>query len=856
MALDRCIDDVVAAGASSRKEAERLLDLVDARAERIARERGLSPADAARAAGEELVAAEAAAAAIEKRNAALNLQKRIGRRQTMLDTAHIAARKNGEPDYAHAVTNQIVGRNTPAPGSRASAEAVWKARQGEYAGALVLALNKAGLLGTFRKGTLADAWGRELYELSLKAAGEPDRVGITGNPQALTIARSIHDLMQLAKQRLNREGAWIGDYAGYITRTVHDPDKIRTAGFDAWRDFIQPRLGSRTFEGVDNPAKYLRDTWNALITGVHLTDREQVGMKDPAFTGPANLARQVSEGRKLHFTDATSWLQYQQRFGTGSLAEQTLSALDRAARQEALLRRWGTNPEGELANDMRWIEENQRNAHPDAVRALRDGRHGIETRMDYLTGQANRPANQTSAKVGAGIRAVESMAKLGGVAFTHLSAFATKAAELRYHGVGWLEAYGNSVAALLHGRGAGEARDIADLTLAGLEGMHGWALSRFTADDAVPGTVSKAANSFMRASFLTWLVDAQKAGMARTMARHLGMHADQDFGALPAELRRTLTTYGITPEEWQALRTAPDHAAVDGRVHITPDAAHRADEAAMGTAIGAKAEEPPAEEALAKARDDLALKVQTLFSDTANRGIITPGIDEKATFLGGARPGSVAGEVLRYIAQFKLWGAAAVRQGIGRELYGGQGVAGAIAGLMHMALGVTVMGYMVMTLKDLTKGKTPRNPLDPRTVAAAAMQGGGFGLLGDYAFGQFNRFGQSPIESAAGATAGVVSDVLQTISTARGFLTGDPNARPKDLGPELLRIVQGNTPFLNLFYLRRTLDYLLFHSLQESMNPGYLRRAERSMKQRTGQTFLQVGPIDLRPQNHLHTFGR
>ena len=65
-----------------------------------------------------------------------------------------------------------------------------------------------------------------------------------------------------------------------------------------------------------------------------------------------------------------------------------------------------------------------------------------------------------------------------------------------------------------------------------------------------------------------------------------------------------------------------------------------------------------------------------------------------------------------------------------------------------------------------------------------------------------------------------------------------------------LKLVQDNTPFLNLFYLRRALDYLMFHSLQESMNPGYLRRAEHSLQKRTGQTFF------LSPQTHLHTFGR
>jgi hypothetical protein len=44
---------------------------------------------------------------------------------------------------------------------------------------------------------------------------------------------------------------------------------------------------------------------------------------------------------------------------------------------------------------------------------------------------------------------------------------------------------------------------------------------------------------------------------------------------------------------------------------------------------------------------------------------------------------------------------------------------------------------------------------------------------------------------------------------------------------------------------------LFLHSLQEMLNPGYLRRQEQRIKQQNGQTFW------LRPsQEHLRPFGR
>ena len=49
---------------------------------------------------------------------------------------------------------------------------------------------------------------------------------------------------------------------------------------------------------------------------------------------------------------------------------------------------------------------------------------------------------------------------------------------------------------------------------------------------------------------------------------------------------------------------------------------------------------------------------------------------------------------------------------------------------------------------------------------------------------------------------------------------------------------QGNTPFVNLFYTKPALDYLVFYQLQEMVNPGYLRRMERNVKRDQGQEFF------------------
>lgn len=819
----------------SDDEVERILDDILERKEEAKARLGLGD-DAALSEAARRAADDARmSAAIEKRNALITMKARIDRR-ARIDEAAATIGKAGKPlDLPGAIQAEIHGINTPTRGGRFSAEGEWHTRARQYVGGLTVELERAGLLPAARSGALEHEWTNELYELSKRDAGEAADVGRTGSKEALQIAEIVHRYTNLARENLNRAGAWVGDYAGYIARTSHDPDKIRRAGFEAWRDAILADLDKgRTFAGVDDPGQFLRGVWHALVTGVHLTEGFQ-GFKDPAFKGPGNLAKRLSQERVLHFRDADGWRDYQKQFGTGTPIEAVLHSLDRAARSEALMRRWGTNPRAEFAGDLRYLAEKYRDIDPAAVDRLRQAEQDLSTRFDYLDGTANMPANRLGAKVGSAVRLWESMSKLGMVAFTHLSVATTKAAELRYQGVGLLGGYGDFLHSLMRGRGAGETRELADLLLAGTEGMSRDIVARFEPDDTMPGTLSKLANTYFKWTGLTYLLNAQKTGAEFMLARHLGSLVDRSYGELPEATQRALSQFDISPAEWELLRRAPDHKEIDGRAFLTPDAGRRADAAAVeghlrgAGAIGEKTAPEQAAGIMSDWRDRLALKLHAYFNDVSEKSVVTPGIAERALFLGGNRPGTLWGEALRFIAQFKTWPAAVIRQGIGRELYGGQGRAAAIAGVLHMAIGSAITGYLVMSLKDMLKGRTPRAPDTPATWEAALMQGGGLGILGDFLFGDYNRFGQNFSETLLGPALGQgVSSIIDLWNRAK---------EGKDLAPEAFRTALNNTPFVNLFYTRLAADYLFLWNVQEAMSPGFLRRYERRVQQQNRQTF-------------------
>jgi hypothetical protein len=145
-----------------------------------------------------------------------------------------------------------------------------------------------------------------------------------------------------------------------------------------------------------------------------------------------------------------------------------------------------------------------------------------------------------------------------------------------------------------------------------------------------------------------------------------------------------------------------------------------------------------------------------------------------------------------------------------------------------------------MTAKELAKGREPRKPEDAGDAAkllmAAAKQGGGLGIYGDFLFGEANRVGGSWASTLLGPTGGTLSDIERVFNAAKKGL--DSGFKASDVGAVAFKGTLNNTPFANLFYARTAADYLFLYAMQESLNPGFLRRYERQIERDNNQRFL------------------
>jgi len=792
---------------------------------------GQAMADRLLAAAGELAGQIRAAAAIERRNRIQNLEKRVARREFYL-AAPAVGRTAGPLIGLEA---KLVGVNTPFAGARLSVDAEGNALIRDLVDGFSIDLERAGHFQAFRSGAYDRQVAIELFELNRRDGGQP---GVSGSRIAQEIAQIIQTYQRRNVDTQNAAGAWIGSYDGYIARTSHDAERIRRAGYDAWRDQILPRLDERTFDGVDDRDRFLRAVYTALVSRVHLTVDGLQGFKDPALTGPGNLARKLSEGRTLHFKDANAWFDYQQAFGSRTLAESVLSSFELGARNAALMRQFGTNPRAEFEADIRWMRETRRDDF-DLMDQLRAREKALANRFDVLDGTARMAVNEMAARIGSGWRTWQNMTKLGGVLLSAIGDVPIKASELRYQGVGLLQGYADGVVSVVRGRGRGEEREVADLLRAGAEGMRGALGSRFDATDTVPGTLAKIQDRFFQWTGLKYWTDAQRAGAELVMSRALGRQQGSGWAALAPESRRVLEMYGIGAADWDMLR-AQRWRQADGRTYLTPDVAMRVDDAAVLAELGRRGQVAATDRDVAAYRRDLGLRLQAFYADRAEYAVLNPGARERAILMQGTRPGTPEGEALRMVMQFKAFPVAVITKVWGRELYGGQDGFGRLAGVTHMIAASIVFGYAAMSAKDLAKGRTPRDPTDPKTWAAAFVQGGGAGIYGDFVFGEYNRFGRGFLASAAGPTAGSVEDVVDLWNRVK---------RGDDVAAASLKAALAHTPFANLFYTRIALDYLVLYQLQEMANPGFLRRMERRIEKENGQNFI------LRPSQAIPTGG-
>lgn len=238
-----------------------------------------------------------------------------------------------------------------------------------------------------------------------------------------------------------------------------------------------------------------------------------------------------------------------------------------------------------------------------------------------------------------------------------------------------------------------------------------------------------------------------------------------------------------------------------------------------------------------KIRDEVATQFQTHLLDEQGMAVIEAGLREKTKFTGGTKRGTLAGEFVRLTTQFKSFPLAFLMRHGSRTMTQ-QGVKGKAAYAIPLVAMTTILGGLVVQLKELANGNDPSEMWDGEKWYTAGIDsdflkrsfvaGGGLPILGDILIAGTDTSGRDATDFLGGPFG---SDFKTLLNLTVGNATQAANGIDTNAGNEAFKFLKGKIPAQNLFYTKAATNRMIFDEMQDIVAPGYreklLRKAER-----------------------------
>lgn len=565
----------------------------------------------------------------------------------------------------------------------------------------------------------------------------------------------------------------------------------------------------------------LRDVWATLAS-------HGLAGNPEAAPGNTSLAKSLEVHREIHFKDPESFLAANNTFGSRDLFTAMVQGINRHATEIAMLEKLGPNSEA----GFRSILQYGKSIEGERTTFGREGSTMAEKIFDEITGKVNMIGEdkfELISRVMQGARNMITSAKLGMLPLSQLVDLAT------FHAIAHSNGFGagdeiKTIATFLN------PRKKIDRDMAKFHGMLAQSVINDVAlryGDASKGAgwTSKAADATVTWSGAKFWTDSMKQGFQVLTGKHLADSKGKTWGKLDERFRAMLERNLIGEDEWNIIRQS-ETAEIGGYKVITPVLVSKTVTRDMVPMDG-KWKTLDAATASEQLVRQTAAKVAAMMNEEADVAIVSPGHKERAIAKWGTKPGEFPGELMRSMLLFKTFSIAMLTKVLPR-IYAEGSAANRASFAAQLLTGMMVTGALAVQLKEIAKGRNPRDMSDPKFWGAAFMQAGGLGIFGDFAFADANRFGGGPVSSFLGPVAGLGNDIMKlTTGNAQEIAKGQDT----HFAAEAIQFTKNYAPAMNLWYTRLALDHLLFFHIQEAANPGYLRRMKHRTMKENNQTF-------------------
>jgi len=677
-----------------------------------------------------------------------------------------------------------------------------------------------GQIADVLRATGTDAFGRNRDPATLRNVIRELHGQASGDAKAAQLAQAMRTVQERGRLLFNAHGGNIGKLADYGLTHTHDARAIRKAGFDGWAAETFDRLAWHRITDHQTGKAFTtapggrpnRAAGMAFLRRVYdeISSDGWVNRTPSTVTAGKALYNQRAEHRVLHFKDGDAWMDYNAKFGATDPFSAMLGGLRGLAQDIALMRVLGPNPRAglEFASQIAKQRaammpgENMRNSVGKAAGTAR-------LMLAHLDGSANTPAEggRAWASFWSGTRGILTGVQLGSAFLSSMTDNVTVRMGAKVAGLNGNNITARAMAlmgsehARVQAANAGYIMDsLADMSTAA---------ARNGLDEMMPDIARRISTFVMRASLLSRWTDAWRVAIQMEFASELGTNATRAFADLPEKLRHTLDRRGITPADWDHLRSAI-YSPKPGTAFIHPQHWLQNQRAL-----------PPAE------AEGLALRLQMVAEEMLEVMMPTFNLQARAKVIGDARPGTLRGEAARIALQYKNYPIAFTIGQFQRIRWGKVG--SRVGYTAALIAGMTAMGALSVQMKEIAKGRDPRPMTDGKFWLAAMIQGGGAGIFGDFLYATESRAGGGLAETLAGPAVGLAADAIGLVGrNAMALAKGEDTA----LGRDVANFVRYNTPVgSSLWYVRVAFDRLIADPLQQILDPDAEEVFRRRIRQ-------------------------
>lgn len=645
----------------------------------------------------------------------------------------------------------------------------------------------------------------------------------TGNQVAKKAAEGARSAMNAMHYYANKLGMDIGTLTDYYYPQKWIPEKVSKEGNGAlMREMLLeayskpgemvPLLGRDGMPLVPGMAEVL-DSEGNVIRGENLEDVIN-SMVDKIQSGDvygtdvgafdSSVGSQHSKPRYIQFKNHETRMKFEKLFGEEDVVASINSYLFGMSRSLGLMETFGTNPDRMFGK-----------LYSDVVRPLSSGldnkqRIKIERYYKAIAGHYDRVADPVLAAWSQRLRDTLSSVQLTTSILAQINDL------LPYSLVSAANEIPLTKALTKFFKGFGTKVTEEDIRILRSAYMESDGVNAYLADTV--GSESKNLPAKLRDMVYTYglvrkWTETTKHSTQFNLLEKLAEISEMDFQSADSAIGNKLSQYGMTPEEWDMIRSAPK-MDVDGVKFVSASniAEHHG---------------PQSLDAIKRLTYYLGSETNLVTSEaTAIDRAFLQGYHQKGTF--GQTVASSASQYKGFVVRF-------TKNQIGEFMRQADPKDRAAFGARFL-FGMLTLGMISYQSKRIIKGQGMADMSNPNTWIAAFLQSGGLGIFGDFAVAGFgeNRYGHTFLTTLAGPTAGAIDDVVKLTA---GNIGQAARGEKANFASEAVKFAGRYTPLAHLPVLGLAYDRLFIDQIRIMADPTGTRRSFMSEETRDKNTY-------------------